>query len=339
LWLETLPKISKGDIMKKITELGRQYGGELAALLVVTIWGTNFVFMKASLQEFDVGTFVFLRYLGMLVLSWLIVYLSRRMKSDKAVKPTKVKISRKDFGRLALAGILGFSLYIPLSSVGLNYTTAFSTALLLGTSPLFASILLWLLRMEKVYSIQWVAMLIALAGVFIFVFDKLQVGIASASLGDLLSLAAAFFWAAYNVASKPLLNRYPATELTAYTLTIGSVPILLLTAPFLFGQDWSRVSLAGWGGLGWATFFPVYFAWTVWSWANRKVGVSRTTVFMYLVPIIGGATSWVLLGEEFGFLKIAGTALTILSLVVVRYGVRKRTQQQVKPAAVQAIAE
>jgi len=325
--------------VNKILDTGRQHGGELAALLVVTIWGTNFVFMKASLQEFEVGTFVFLRYLGMLGLSWLVVYLSRRAKHNQTITTPKVKISRKDFGRLALAGVLGFSLYIPLSSVGLNYTTAFSSALLIATSPLFASILLWLLRLEKVYSIQWVAMLIALAGVVIFLFDKLQVGIASASLGDLISLASAFFWAAYNVASKPLLNRYPATTLTAYTLTIGSFPILLITTPFLLGQDWSRITFSGWGGLVWAIFFPVYFAWTVWSWANKKVGVSRTAVFIYLVPIIGGVTSWVVLGEEFGLLKIAGTVLTIFSLALIRYGVRRRVQQPPRPAPIQAVTE
>ncbi len=94
------------------------------------------------MQEFDVGTFVFLRYLGMLVLSWLVVYLSRRAKRDKEDKTTRVKIDQKDFGRLALVGMLGFGLYIPLSSVGLNDTTAFSSALLMATSPLFVSILL-----------------------------------------------------------------------------------------------------------------------------------------------------------------------------------------------------
>ena len=51
-------------------------------------------------------------------------------------------IARADLGRVALAGVLGFSFYMLLSIIGLDYTTAFSNALLLAVAPLFMALLL-----------------------------------------------------------------------------------------------------------------------------------------------------------------------------------------------------
>ncbi len=312
--------------MDRLRELVQRYSAGLAALLVVTIWGTNFVFQKAALAEFDVFAFNFLRFSGMLALGWSVVYLRGKFGQSKPA-PTAEKLSlrerfqqiRPDLPRMMLTGLLGYTLYIVLSSVGLSYTTAFSNALLIATAPLFAGVLLWALRLEQIVIGQWLAMLMALVGVFIFLVDKIQSGFSSVSLGDLISLTAAFFFAAYTVVNKPLLTRYPAPVLTTYTMTLGGIPVLLFSLPALFSQDWSRVSPAAWGALIWSIIFPVYFAWTVWSWVNARIGVARTSVFMYLVPVIGGATSWFLLGEGFGFQKILGALIIIGSLALTRY--------------------
>src|SRR5688500_9913694 len=99
---------------------------DLAAIAVVTIWGVNFVFTKAAFEEIDVLPFMFLRYAGMLALGWLVVaWHCRRSR-------TSSRIARADLPRTALAGVLGYSVYILLSMIGLGYTTAFSNALLIA---------------------------------------------------------------------------------------------------------------------------------------------------------------------------------------------------------------
>ncbi len=313
----------EGSVAKIYRVVGR-YSPELAALLVVTIWGTNFVFQKAALVEFDTYVFICLRFSGMVAVSWLVLYLRRRLKVARHKSPESLVIARQDWARVVVSGLLGYTLYIQISTVGLSYTTAFSSALLIATSPLFMTILLWFFRLEQIQPGRWIALLIALLGVIIFVLDKAQIGLRLTSLGDLISLASAFFFAAYNVVNKPLLTRYPAPVLTAYTLTTGAIPVLLISTPALFGQDWSRISVVGWGALLWGIVFPVYLAWTIWSWVNLRLGVSRTAPFMYLVPIIGGLTSWVLLGEGFGIQKIVGACLILGSLALVRYQATRR---------------
>ena len=51
----------------------RSLAADLAALLVVFIWGVNFVFVKGALAQFNVSSFVLVRYAAMLALGWAVV--------------------------------------------------------------------------------------------------------------------------------------------------------------------------------------------------------------------------------------------------------------------------
>lgn len=299
----------------------------LAALGVVLLWGTNFVFLKEIFDEFDVFPFLLVRYLGLLVLAWTVV----AVRSRRGGLP--VRIARADRPRLALAGILGFSVYTTLSMIGLDYTTAFSNALLLATAPMFAALLLRGLRSEAIAPGQWPAMALAFGGVALFLGEKVQNGWTSAGLGDLISLAAALFFAAYTVANRPLLARYPTPIVMAWTLTIGAAPVLLLALPRLPGQEWGAISATAWLVVGWSTVMPMYVAYTIWTWVSHRDGVARTALFIYLVPIVGGVTSWLLLDEAFGLQKVAGALLTIGGLVLARRAAGRR------PARARPVAE
>lgn len=227
----------------------------LAALGVVVLWGTNFVFLKAIFEEFDVLPFLFVRFLGLLALAWAVVALRSRGREFP------LRIARPDRPRVALAGVLGFSIYTTLSMIGLDYTTAF--ALLLATAPMFAALLLRALRAERIAPGQWPAMAVAFGGVALFFGEKVRDGWTSAGLGDLISLAAALFFAAYNVVNRPLLARYPTPVVMAWTLTIGAAPVLLAALPRLPEEDWGAISATAWLVVGWSTVMPVYVAYTV----------------------------------------------------------------------------
>lgn len=300
-----------GDPQRILRSPAHPFPAELAALLTVAIWGTSFSFQKVALQQFDVLGFIALRYLGMLALSWsVLLFWQRRTRRTVAIK-------RADLAGLALTGGLGYGLYIQLSTVGLSYTTAFSNALLIATSPLFAALLLRVSRIETIGPRHYRGMLLSAAGVVLFVIPAMHAGAGGVS-GDLISLAAALFFAAYTVTSKPLLSQYPLLTVMTYTLSLGTAPVILLLAPQIFALDWTRINGAGWAALAWTVVVPVYVAWTMWGWTVARIGVARSTLFMYLVPIIGGLTSWLLLGEGFGALKIAGASLTLAGLAMAR---------------------
>jgi drug/metabolite transporter (DMT)-like permease len=290
----------------------RKYLPAIVALVTVIVWGVNFPFLKIALAEVGPLAFLVVRYVLMLGIAWGVLAWQRRRSG------LRLSVDPVDYPRLALVGLLGYSLYILLSIVGVSETTAFSNALLITLAPLFSALLLVAWRMERISLTQLAGMLVSVGGVAVFIADKALGGIGIGTVGDLVSLLAAFFYAAYTVAMKPLLSRYPATIVTAYTLSIGSVPVLWLGAPALVAQDWSRVDVAGAAVIVWSAIFPVYAAWTAWSWATARAGVARTNVFLYLVPVVSGVVSYFLLGEPFGPVKLAGAALALSGLILVR---------------------
>lgn len=293
--------------------MNRAATADLAALLVVTIWGASFGIQKVALEEIDPLALTFVRYLGMIGLGWGVL-------AGRRARGAPVGVARADLPRMALAGVLGYSIYIVLSTVGLARTTAFSTALLTGTAPLFATLLVGVLGLERVGPGRLAGLLVGAVGVGVFLADKLAGALPAAGAGDLLSLVGAFFFAAYSVAQKPLLERYPVAVTMAHTCTLGALPVLALAGPAALAQDWSRVSPAAWAALAWSVVVPVYLAWSIWSWVIARVGVSRPAAFMFLVPVAGGVVSWVLFGEAFGAAKLAGAGLILAGLGLARRG-------------------
>ncbi|MBI4272201.1 MAG: DMT family transporter [Candidatus Rokubacteria bacterium] len=299
---------------------------DLVALLTVAIWGVSFTFNKRALDEIEVAAFMCVRYLGMVALAWAVLLVRRA-----AGRP--IGIVRADLPRLALAGILGYSIFIVLSTVGLARTTAFSTALLVGTAPLFAALLLWMLRLETIARRQVGGMLVAFAGVLVFLADKMLARLSDAGLGDLLCLTGALFFAAYSIASKPLGARYAVPVMIAHTSTIGSIPVILATLPAALAHDWTRVSAPAWASLAWTILVPVYFAWTLWGWVIARNGVVRASLFMFLVPVAGALASRLLYGETFHALKLGGAALILAGLAVARRAGAARRGEAPTPRA------
>jgi drug/metabolite transporter (DMT)-like permease len=290
------------------------YRVDLTALLVVTIWGVSAPFRKAALAEFDVLPFTALCFLGLLALGWSVFGWHCHRTG------TSPRLARADVPRLALSGICGYTLYLLLGLLGLRYTTAFSNSLMLATTPLFAALLLWVCHLEPLGSTQWLGSGLALLGMVAFVWDKLQTGLTTASLGDGISLVAAIGFAGYTVLNKRLIARYPLTALMTWTLTMGAIPALAIAVPALGTQDWSRISLLGWSALLWTIVMGVYVAWALWNWVVARMAAARATLFMYLVPVVSGLVAWMLLGEHFGVLKVVGAAVTLRGLALTRRG-------------------
>jgi drug/metabolite transporter (DMT)-like permease len=245
-------------------------------------------------------------------------------------------MARGDLPRFILSGMVGYCFYIGLSTIGLAYTTAFSSALLVAMSPLFTALMLGALRLEKVGGGQYLGMGIAVLGMGVFVAEKMQIGATQAGIGDLISVLSVLGWSAYNVLNKPLLSKYPAPFITTVCLSLGAAPIFVLALPEMLAQNWAAVSAGAWLALAWSIIAPVWLAWTLWSWVNARRGVARTSVFMYLVPLVGGIASWALLGESFTPLKLAGAAVALAGMAAARRwaGTRNAAPNRASRAAV-----
>jgi drug/metabolite transporter (DMT)-like permease len=287
---------------------------ELALLTTVTLWATTFIVTKDAFTHIDVMAFVFIRFLLMTLMAFAILGVFRARDPNLALIP-----KRSDLPRFLAAGLSGFTFYQLGYNLGLDRTSIFSASLLISTSPLFTILVLTAIG-ERPPAAAWIGVVVAVAGVAIFLREN-QGGEHSLS-GDLLCFMAAAAFGLYSVINRPLASSYPPATYTAWTLLLGSIPLVLAGAPAAGRQDWGALGTSSWLAIVYVVIFPVYIAYMLWNFGIARRGAAIATSFGLLVPIIAGTLSALLYDETFGPRKLIGAALVLGGLLFIRIGPR-----------------
>jgi drug/metabolite transporter (DMT)-like permease len=285
-----------------------------AALAMMVVWGANFAFVKHVLGELGVGPFLFIRFLLMPLLAFaMLVVVFRRHVAHTWPR-------REDLPRFVACGLVGHAAHVGLVFWGINLSTAFSSALVLTSGPLFTLLILAWLGAERLRAAQLAGTLLALAGIAVFLSDKFMRGVASAGIGDAVLLAAAFAFSLYTVLARPITARYGPLIVLTYTLLFGAPLMLLFSLPSFLRTGISHLTPVIWLGLFWSIVLSSVLGWLVWAWVNAVRGVARSAPLMYLPPPIAGVVAWLTLGEVFTAVKIAGAAITMAGVAWAQFG-------------------
>jgi drug/metabolite transporter (DMT)-like permease len=289
---------------------------DVAMLAVVLMWAANNILIKVTVDILPPLPYVVGRFVIVIVLVWgWIVW--RRIPA---------RIAAADWPLVLVAGMCGFGAYNALFTVGIQRTSAFSAALLISLGPIFTMLLARVLGQDRPTARQWLATGLAVAGVLVFVGDKLRVeGFSAAATGDLLTLVAAFLFAVYSLAARPLTARYGAIVATAWAVAVG----LLVIAPWGLGpalrQSWLTLPLPIWGSLVYAAAVSMRIGYSLWAWAMNRGGVARTAPYLFLIPVATGIMSAAALGEPFTPAKIGGALMVLAGTTLVRVLGRRAT--------------
>lgn len=139
--------------------------------------------------------------------------------------------------------------------------------------------------------------------------------------GDLLAVFAAFVWACYSLLTKKIGSfGYPVILSTRRTFFYGI--LFMIPACFLFDFRLEPLRFADTAYL----FHILYLGlgasalcFVTWNFAVKELGAVKTSVFIYMVPVITAAASFLILHEKLTILSGIGTALTMAGLVLSEY--------------------
>jgi drug/metabolite transporter (DMT)-like permease len=288
---------------------------DLMLLGIVTIWAMNPAAIKWALDYIDPLAFNAIRFtLATLVLVVLLL-----------VSREPLRWRRGDGFKLFALGVGGHGFYQAVFILGLNMTLAGNTALILSTSPVWVAIFGALLGYERVRAYTWAGVGISLAGVALVILgsgEELSLG--SRLLGDLLVVAVTMVWALYTVLSAPLLTRYSPVKLSALTMSVGTLVLLLISTPALAksAPTWPEVPALAWLILVLSGLLAVAIAYVVWAKGIQKLGAVRTAIYSNLVPVLAAAVSFFVLKEPLGWSFWAGMVLVITGVSLARFGGR-----------------
>ena len=285
-----------------------------AGLAVIVVWGSNFAVQKALFAVLPPGAFLVARYLLMPACAALLLLHANGWRW--------LHLPRRDALQLAGLGLLAHGLHVTLVTHGIHWSTAFSSALILACGPVFTLLILHAAGLERLTRGQVAGVVLACAGVLVFLSDKLLGRQWLASGGDLVMLFAASLFSYYTVMTKPLIRRHGGVAVMAYATLAGSPLVLLLGLPSAWSAPWAAMGALHWALLLWASLVSAFAGWLVWGWVNEQRGVGRTAPLMYLMPVVAGVLSWWATGEHFTAAKLAGAALTLAGVALAQFANR-----------------
>ena len=283
--------------------------GHLAALLTIIIWGTTFISTKILLVGFQPVEILFFRFvMGFIVLLML---------SPKRLKTA----NRKEEMTFAVAGLCGICLYYLLENIALTYTLASNVGVIISVAPFFTAILAHLvIKSEEKLRLQFfTGFIVAMVGIVLISFNGQELELNP--IGDLLAIVAALVWAFYSILTKKINSfGYPVILTTRRTFFYG----ILFMIPTLFFFDF-QLDLSRFGeltyllnilylGLGASALCFV-----TWNFAVKELGAVKTSVYIYMVPVITVLTSVLILHEQVTVLASIGTILTLIGLFLSEY--------------------
>jgi drug/metabolite transporter (DMT)-like permease len=212
---------------------------------------------------------------------------------------------------LAWMIVCGGVLYPWLFLLALSRTSATNTALLIALNPVL-TLLFSPLVGERFDRRSVAGVLLALAGATVVITrgDLAHVTALSFSGGDLLALAAAGAWATFNLTSRRVVGYVTPAFANCAVYALGGLALALLAqgdAPLAQLRAATPTALTG---IVLMAVLSSVIAGQFFLIGIRTVGVSRTVVFVYVVPVLTGFMSMTLLGERFEMAQaVGGTAV------------------------------
>jgi len=203
-------------------------------------------------------------------------------------------------GPLALMVVCGGVLYPWLFLVALSRTTATNTALLIALNPVL-TLLFSPLVGERLERRRLVGVLVALVGAATVITrgDPGHLAALRLNPGDLIAIAAAAAWATFNLTSRRVVGHLTPAFTNCVIYALGGVVLYVLGRG---DRPWAQLTAATPSALAGVAVMAVLssvIAGQFFLVGVRTVGVARTVVFVYLVPVLTALLSTTLLGEQF----------------------------------------
>ncbi|MEO1190829.1 MAG: DMT family transporter [Pseudomonadota bacterium] len=278
----------------------------LTPVFFVVLWSTGFIGAKLGLPDATPLFFLTLRYVAAaaLLLAWML------LRREAWPRGWRVYLD------LALVGTLLHTFYLGGVFVAIDRgLEAGTSALIVSLQPLLVAALAGVFLGERVRPIQWLGLVLGLAGVALVVFRK--AGFGEDGLVPVLFCAGSLL-------AITLAVLYQKLRLTAVPLVAGSTLQFVFAAisgaiiTLIFEPDAHIV---------WSEDFIIAFVWLVvvlsigaiglFLYLVRQGAASRVSSLFFLVPPVTALIAWPLFGEQLGVVELIGMAVAGLGVALV----------------------
>lgn len=285
-------------------------------LVCAAIWGFSFLWQKQAGASVGALTYVGARcLLGGLVVLPLALRTRRRSAPLSAAGVRALVIGGLSAG-LCMAAASTFQ------QTGLETTTITNAGFITGLYVVFVPFLGSMFG-QRIRVQAWIAVLLAIAGMFLLSFHHattvrdLKGFVDGLSTGDLWVLACAATWAVHVQVVGWAAKRTDPVALSVLQFFVGGAlatsMALLLEGPTLAGLEAAALPIAL------SAVFAVGIAFTFQAIAQDVAPPTHTAILLSLESVFGALTGWILLGEQMNGQQAAGAALMLTAALVAQW--------------------
>lgn len=223
-----------------------------------------------------------------------------------------------------LVGLVQTGAFLMLNTWALSSGEPGKTSILTFTMPFWVLLFAWPVLAERVHGLQWIAIVLALAGLVLIMEPWLM---HAAVLSKVLAVLAGMAWATGVVLTKSLQREAPvdALDFTFWQMVIGMVPMVVVA--WLVPEAPPRVTPTLIMTVVFSGVLATAGGWLMWQYVLNRLPAGTTSLASLAVPVVATLSSAVQLGERLRAAELYGAALIALSLGLISWeAVRSHTR-------------
>ena len=278
----------------------------LKLLVVAIIWGISWVagrVVSLDIQPFTAGwsrsiiaVFCFLIYLRL---------------SGKWLLPKK-----EQWRIIIMIGFLSTFVYQAFFLYGMKWTAAGDASLMITFNPLFTALLAIPFLGEKLDHRLIIGLLTAISGVVVIAWysPNVDLPVDERLLGDALIALAALSWAGASILMKKAMSGKDALSPLHLTVWASAIGLLIQTPVAFWEMSANGLPHASMEAWSWLVFLAIASTVLSYVWfadGIKNIGAGRAALYVYLVPLFGIISGWLLLDELLGWSLVASFALIV----------------------------
>ena len=278
--------------------------GAWALLLSSLLWGTTGTaasFFPDNVSPLAIGA-------STMTIGGLLLFVVSLRPSLRAIRDATSR-------RWLLLGALGVFVYPLAFYSSMNLAgVAIGNVVSLGTGPVFAAILEWLLERHRPSGLWAACTAAAIGGIVLLSVGGDASGAPAVVPGVLLGLAAGLAYALYTYSSSRGIRAGQSSRgVMGGMFGIGAValaPVLIVFGAALL-QSWQTVGIAAYLALG-----PMFVAYLLFGVGMRTLRSSTATTITLLEPFVATILAVLVVGERLNLVGWVGLALIIVAVTV-----------------------
>lgn len=302
----------------------------LAFSIIYFVWGSTFLAIRIGVREVPPFMLAGVRFLlaGIVLFGW------KRLQGSPS--PT-----RREWVSISLVSTLIFVVDYGCVFWAERRVPSGLTAVMLATIPLFMALSeILFLRTQRLTARLALALLVGLGGVAVLVSRSLSLGedpIDAAGATALVFAAIGWSVASALMRKLPLPASKPVSS--GAQMLAGGVFLMLVSTAFgeFRGFHVQAVSRGAWLALAYLIVAGSIVAFTAYVWLLHHESPTKVGTYAYVNPVVAVVVGYFLGGEAIGLRTLLGTALVLVSVVVITTtSARKPVSRLVEEEASQA---